>query len=74
LLPVPGIITGVLKSKVKIEDLIDKADEFLKEQEKDKVLFSTTKKYDGEELFTIGGRKEREKNKTGTYAVTIGFE
>ncbi len=74
LLPVPGVITGVIKSKVKIEDLIDKADEFLKDQEKDKVLFSVTKKYDGEELFEISGRKEWEKNKTGTYAVKIGFE
>lgn len=74
LLPVPGVITGVVKSKIKIEDLIDKADEFLKDQEKDKVLFSVTRKYDGEDLFVISGRKEWEKNKTGTYAVTIGFE
>lgn len=74
LLPVPGVITGIVKSKIKIEDLIDKADEFLKDQEKDKVLFSVTKKYDGEDLFVIIGRKEWEKNKTGTYAVTIGFE
>ncbi len=74
LLPVPGVITGVVKSKFKIEDLITKADEFLKDQEKDKVLCSVTKKYDGEELFVVSGRKEWEKNKTGTYAVTIGFE
>ncbi|HMS40906.1 MAG TPA: hypothetical protein PKE69_11815 [Pyrinomonadaceae bacterium] len=74
LIPVPGVITGVIKSKVKIEDLIDKADDFLKEQEKDKVLFSVTKKYADEELFEISGRKEWEKNKTGTYGVTIGFE
>ena len=74
LLPVPGVITGIVKSKFKIEDLITKADEFLKDQEKDKVLYSVTKKYDGEDPFVISGRKEWEKNKPGTYAVTIGFE
>ena len=74
LLPVPGVITGIVKSKFKIEDLITKTEDFLKDQEKDKVLFSVTKKYDGEEPFVISGRKEWEKNKTGTYAVTIGFE
>ena len=74
LLPVPGVITGIVKSKFKIEDLINTAGDFLKDQEKDKVLHSLTKKFDGEEPFVISGRKEWEKNKTGTYAVTIGFE
>lgn len=74
LLPVPGVITGIVKSNIKIEDLITKAGEFLQAQEKDKVLYSVTKKYDGEEPFVISGRKEWKENKTGTYAVTIGFE
>lgn len=74
LLPVPGIVTGFIKEKVKIEDLADDVENFLKKEKKDKLLHRISKKYNGKSSQTISGKKEWEKGKTGTYAVKIGFE
>jgi hypothetical protein len=74
LLPVPGIITGFIKEKVKIEDLADDVENFLKKEKKDKLLHRISKKYNGKSSQTIGEKKEWEKGKTGTYGVKIGFE
>lgn len=74
LLPVPGVITGIVKDKVKLEDLADDVENYLKKEKKDKVLHRISKKYDGKDTFTMSGKKEWEKGKTGTYGVKIGFE
>ncbi len=74
LLPVPGIVTGFIKEKVKIEDLATDVENFLKKEDKDKLLHRLSKKYNGKSSQTISGKKEWEKGKTGTYAVKIGFE
>jgi hypothetical protein len=74
LLPVPGVVTGVIKSKVKIEDLAKKVEDFLIKAGKDKLLHSVNAKYKKGNSFTISGEKEWEKGKIGTYGVTIGFE
>lgn len=74
LLPVPGVITGAIKSKVKVEDLADKVAESLKKAGKDKILHSVSGKYKKGDSFTVSGEKEWEEGKTGTFGVTIGFE
>lgn len=74
LLPVPGVITGIIKSKVKIEDLTKKVEDFLVKTGKDKLLHSVSGKYKKGDSFTISGEKEWEEGKTGTYAVKIGLE
>lgn len=74
LLPVPGIITGIIKEKVKIEDLAEDVENYLKKENKDKLLHRVSKKYNGKSTQTLSGKKEWEKGKTGTYAVKIGFE
>lgn len=74
LLPVPGIVTGIIKEKVKIEDLAEDVENYLKKEKEDKLLHRIAKKYNGKSTQTISGKKEWEKGKTGTYAVKIGFE
>lgn len=74
LLPVPGVVTGIIKSRVKIEDLAGKVEEFLLEEGKDKVLHRLNQKYKNEKLFEISGRKQWDDEKTGTYGIVIGFE
>ena len=76
LLPVPGIVTGIVKDNIKLDDLADKAANFLANSDGDKVLHRISKNYDGKgkKPFVISGTKEWKQGKTGTYAVTIGFE
>ncbi|MEP6923697.1 MAG: hypothetical protein ABI954_04460 [Pyrinomonadaceae bacterium] len=74
LVPVPGIITGIIKDNVKVEDLAAKVENYFAKEKKDKVLHRVSQKYTGENPFVLSGRKEWEKNKTGTYTVAIGFE
>ena len=74
LLPVPGIVTGIIKEKVKIEDLAEDVENYLKKEKEDKLLHRVSKKYNGKSSQTFSGKKEWEKGKTGTYAVKIGFE
>jgi hypothetical protein len=74
LLPVPGVVTGVVKENVKLDDLVKKFEDFLTKEKKDKLLHKISAAYDGKKPFVLSGRKEWEKGKTGTYGVTIGFE
>lgn len=74
LLPVPGVITGVIKEKVKIEALADDFENYLKKEKKDKVLHRLSRKYNGKNSLTMSGKKEWEKGKTGTYGIKIGFK
>ena len=74
LVPIPGAFTTIIKDNVKVDDLANKFKEFLTKENKDKLLNSLSQKYNGENPFVISGRKEWKKGKTGTYAVTIGFE
>lgn len=75
LAPIPGTFTTIIKDNVNIDDLATKFKTFLTKENKDKLLNSVSKKYDGENPFVISGRKEwnTKKHKTGTYAVTIGI-
>ena len=63
LLPVPGIVTGFIKEKVKIEDLADDVENFLKKEKKDKLLHRISKKYNGKKSQTISGKKNGKKAK-----------
>lgn len=74
LLPVPGIITGIVKENVKLDDLATKFENFLTKEKKDKLLHKISATFDGKKPFILSGRKEWDKGKTGTYSVTIGFE
>lgn len=74
LIPLPGIITGVVKDKVKLEDLAGKVEDFLKQTGKDKLLHRVSANYQKGDSLTVSGEKEWDKGKTGTYAVTIGIE
>jgi hypothetical protein len=74
LLPVPGIVTGFIKEKVKIEDLAGEVEKFLTKENKDKVLHRISKKYNGKKSQILSEKKEWEKGKTGTYALKFGFE
>lgn len=69
---VGGIIKGTIDKNFKFEDIVNKGVEFVQKRNKDKVLYSGTQKFAGGNSLTVTGRKEWEKNKTGTYAVTIG--
>lgn len=74
LIPIPGTFTTVIKDNVNVDDLAKKFTAFLTKENKDKLLDSINKKYNGENPFVISGRKEwdTKKHRTGTYAVTIG--
>jgi len=74
LIPLPGVVTGIVKDKVKIEDLAGKVEDFLKQAGKDKLLHRVSAKYKKGDSITVSGEKEWEEGKTGTYAVTIGIE
>lgn len=74
LIPLPGVVTGIVKDKVKIEDLAGKVEDFLKQAGKDKLLHRVSAKYKKGDSLTVSGEKEWEEGKTGTYAVTIGIE
>ncbi|HQU85270.1 MAG TPA: hypothetical protein PKY59_19170 [Pyrinomonadaceae bacterium] len=74
LVPLPGVVTGIIKDKIKIEDLAGKVEDYLKEEGKDKLLHRVSAKYKKGDSLTASGEKEWEDDKTGTYAVTIGIE
>jgi hypothetical protein len=76
LLPVPGVVTGIVKDNINLNDLADKAANFLASGNGDKVLARASGNFEGEKLFTVSEEKEwdAKKHKSGTYAVTIGFE
>jgi hypothetical protein len=74
LLPVPGVVTGLIKENVKIDKFVEKADDFITKETKDKLLHRLSQKYNGENSITLSGKKEWDENKTGTYAVSIGIE
>lgn len=74
LLPVPGVITGILKSEVNLEDLTDDFAERLEKKDKDKVLQRISQEYNGENPLSMEKKKEWKKGKIGTYGVKIGFE
>jgi hypothetical protein len=69
---VDGIIRGTIDKNFNFNDLVTKGVEFVQNRNKDKILFSGTQKFTSGDSVTITGRKEWEKGKTGTYAVTIG--
>jgi len=77
LVPLPGVVTGIVKDNVNLAELADKAEEFLAEGNGDKVLRRINKIYDGTNPFVISEENvvwNTKKNKKGTYSVTIGFE
>lgn len=74
LIPLPGVVTGIIKSKVKVEDLAVKVEDYLKKEGKDKVLQRISAKYKKGDSLTLSGEKEWETGKTGTYAITLGIE
>ncbi|HEY0429726.1 MAG TPA: hypothetical protein VGC76_18230 [Pyrinomonadaceae bacterium] len=77
LVPLPGIVTGIVKDNVDLGALADKAEGFLAQGNGDKVLHRINKKYDGTKPFVISDENvvwDTKKNKKGTYAATIGFE
>lgn len=74
LLPVPGVITGIVKDKVKLENIADDFAEHLKKEKRDKVLHRISRKYNGKNPFSMSSKKEWEKGKVGTYGIKIGFE
>jgi hypothetical protein len=69
---VDGIIRGTIDKNFNFNDLVNKGVEFVQNRDKDKILFSGTQKFTGGDSLTVSGRKEWEKGKTGTFAVTIG--
>jgi hypothetical protein len=75
LVPVPGIVTGLLKANVPVDGLLKKLGDIVTKETKDKLLHRVSKKYAGENLFVLRDvKKGDDKAKNGTYGVTIGFE
>jgi hypothetical protein len=76
LIPVPGVLTTVIKDKIKVDELAAKFQEALTKGKKDKILHSISAAYAGQKTFTLKGKKEwdAKKKKTGTYAVKIGIK
>lgn len=75
LIPVPGIVTGLIKENVPVDKLMKKLGDIVAKETKDKLLHRVSKKYAGENPFLLRGvRKGDEKDKNGPYGVTIGFE
>ncbi|MGC2238696.1 MAG: hypothetical protein WA584_21255 [Pyrinomonadaceae bacterium] len=75
---VPGapIIKGILKKTFSTEDAVNKAKEFFEKQLKDKNLHTLSQEYNGENPFILKEENvvwDKKKNKSGTYAVTIGI-
>lgn len=70
---VSGIIQGTIDKNFSFDDLVNKGVEFVQKRDKDKILYSGTQKFTKGDSLTITGRKEWDKGKTGTYAVTIGI-
>ncbi len=68
---VSGIIKGTIDKDFSFDDLVNKGVEFVQKRDKDKILYSGTQKFTSGKSLTISGRKEWDKGKTGTYAVTI---
>lgn len=72
---VPGapIIKGLLKDKIKTEDLVNTAKTFFEKQLKDKTLHTISQEYDGENPLVLREEGvEWDDGKTGTYGVKIG--
>jgi len=67
-----GIIRGTIDKNFNFNDLVKRGVEFVQNRDKDKILYSGTQKYTKGDSLTVTGRKEWDKGKTGTYAVTIG--
>lgn len=75
LIPVPGIVTGLIKENVPVDKMMTKLGDIVAKETKDKLLHRVSKKYAGENPFVLRGvRKGDEKDKNGIYGVTIGFE
>ncbi len=75
LIPVPGIVTGLIKENVPVDKLMKKLGDIVAKETKDKLLHRVGKKYAGEKPFVLRGvKKGDEKDKNGTYGVIIGFE
>jgi hypothetical protein len=75
LIPVPGIVTGLIKENVPVDKLMTKLGDIVAKETKDKLLHRVSKKYSGETPFVLRDvRKGDEKDKNGPYGVTIGFE
>ncbi|HEY0458116.1 MAG TPA: hypothetical protein VGC97_03120 [Pyrinomonadaceae bacterium] len=72
--PVPGIIKGIIKDKVNLEELADQAAAFFKKKLKDKMLHSISIETDGENPTVLKEDNVEwgDDKKTGTYAVKIG--
>lgn len=75
LIPVPGIVTGIIKENVPVGKLMTKLGDIVAKETKDKLLHRVSKKNAGEKPFVLRGvRKSDEKDKNGIYSVTIGFD
>jgi len=76
LIPVPGVITTVLKDKIKVDELAAKLEGVLTDDDGDKLLHTISAEYDGESTLTLKEEKEwnKKKHKKGTYGVTIGIK
>lgn len=74
LIPVPGIVTGLIKENVPVDKLMIKLGDIVEKETKDKLLHRVSKKYAGENPFVLHNVKKDDKDKNGAYGVTIGFE
>lgn len=76
LIPVPGVLTTVIKDKIKVDELAGKFQEALTKGKKDKILHSISAEYDGKKTFVLKEKKEwdAKKKMKGTYAVKIGIK
>ena len=75
LIPVPGIVTGLIKENVSVDKLMEKLGDIVTKETEDKLLHRITKKYAGENPFVLHDvEKGDDEDKNGPYGVTIGFE
>lgn len=76
LLPVPGVITTVLKDKIKVDELATKLEGVLTDDDGDKLLHTISAEYKGEKTLTLKEEKvwNKKKQKKGIYGVTIGIK
>ncbi len=74
IIPVPGIVTGLIKENVPVDKLMTKLGSIVEKETKDKLLHRISKKYAGENPFVLHNVKTGDKDRNGPYGVTIGFE
>lgn len=75
LIPVPGIVTGIIKDNVPVDGLMKKLGDIVTKETKDKLLHRISKKHTGKNPFVLRDVKTGgDKGKNGPYGVTIGFE